>query len=39
MLLVPNDLVNAYRSEMDRIFGQNSCYIMTIGPFGVIEIK
>ena len=27
---VPNDLVNAYRSEMDRIFGQNSCYIMTI---------
>ena len=36
---VPNDLVNAYRSEMDRIFGQNSCYIMTIRPFGGIEIK
>lgn len=36
---VPNDLVNAYRSEMDRIFGQNSCYIMTIRPFGSIEIK
>lgn len=29
----------AYRSEMDRIFGQNSCYIMTIRPFGGIEIK
>lgn len=36
---VPNYLVNAYRSEMDRIFGQNSCYIMTIRPFGGIEIK
>lgn len=36
---VPNDFVNAYRSEMDRIFGQNSCYIMTIRPFGGIEIK
>lgn len=36
---VPNELVNTYISEMDRIFGQNSCYIMTIRPYGGIEIK
>ena len=39
MLLVPNDLVNAYRSEMDRIFGQNSCYIMTIRPVDFATIQ
>ncbi len=36
---VPHELVNTYRSEMDRMFGQNSCYIMTIRPCGGIEIK
>lgn len=36
---VPHELVNEYRSEMDRVFGQNSCYIMTIRLCGGIEIK
>ena len=36
---VPHELVNTYKTEMDRIFGQNSCYIMTIRPVGSIEIK
>ena len=36
---VPHELVNTYRLEMDRMFGQNSCYIMTIRPCGGIEIK
>ena len=36
---VPHELVNVYRSEMDRVFEQNSCYIMTIRPCGGLEIK
>ena len=36
---VPSELVEKYKSEMDRIFGQNSCYVMSIRPVGGIEIK
>ena len=35
---VPDDLADAYQAEMDRIFGENSCYIMTVRPVGGIEI-
>lgn len=35
---VPDDLADAYKAEMDRIFGENSCYIMTVRPVGGIEI-
>jgi len=35
---VPVDLVNEYKSEMNRIFGENSCYILTVRPVGGIEI-
>ena len=35
---VPAELVNDYRIEMNRIFGDNSCYILTIRPVGGIEI-
>lgn len=35
---VPSQLVSEYKAEMDRIFGQNSCYILKIRPVGGIEI-
>lgn len=31
---VPNDLVEAYRNEMDQVFGAGACYILQIRPFG-----
>lgn len=36
---VPVELIERYKAEMDRIFGQNSCYVMRIRPVGGIEIK
>lgn len=36
---VPSEFVDKYKAEMDRIFGQNSCYVMRIRPVGGIEIK
>ncbi|MDE5648322.1 MAG: galactokinase, partial [Oscillospiraceae bacterium] len=35
---VPSQLVVEYKTEMDRIFGQNSCYMLKIRPVGGIEI-
>lgn len=35
---VPNDLVDAYREEMDRIFGEGACHVLQIRPFGGIEV-
>lgn len=35
---VPSQLVGEYKAEMDRIFGQNSCYVLKIRPVGGIEI-
>lgn len=35
---VPSQLVTEYKTEMDRIFGQNSCYVLKIRPLGGIEI-
>lgn len=34
---VPSELVNEYQAEMNRIFGENSCYILNIRPVGGIE--
>lgn len=35
---VPTDKVNEYVSEMNRIFGNGSCYVLKIRPAGGIEI-
>ncbi len=35
---VPSELSEIYQSEMNRIFGENSCYILTVRPYGGIEI-
>lgn len=36
---VPTELVNEYKAEMNRIFGENSCYVLKIRPVGGIEIE
>ena len=35
---VPTDKVNEYVSEMNRIFGNGSCYVLNIRPVGGVEI-
>lgn len=35
---VPNDLVEAYRNEMDQVFGDGACYILQIRPFGGYKV-
>ena len=35
---VPNDLVEAYRNEMDQVFGAGACYILQIRPFGGYKV-
>ena len=35
---VPNDCLEAYRAEMERIFGVNSCYVLSIRPVGGVQI-
>jgi galactokinase len=35
---VPADKAEAYASEMNRIFGDGSCYVLRIRPVGGIEI-
>ncbi len=36
---VPTERVNEYSREMNRIFGDGSCYILKIRPMGGVEIK
>ena len=36
---VPTEKVNEYSQEMNRIFGEGSCYILKIRPMGGVEIK
>lgn len=35
---VPQDQVDAYRNEMERLFGTGSCHIMRIRPVGGVEL-
>jgi galactokinase len=35
---VPSDRAEGYADEMNRIFGEGSCYILRIRPVGGIEI-
>lgn len=36
---VPFDLVKKFKINMEKVFGEGSCHILTIRPFGGIEIK
>lgn len=35
---VPLELLDAYKSEMERIFGEGACYVLSIRPIGGTEI-
>ncbi len=36
---VPNDMIEEYTSAMKSIFGDDSCYVLSIRPFGGVQIK
>ena len=35
---VPNDMVSAYKREIERLTGPGSCYLLSIRPVGGIEV-
>ncbi len=35
---VPNDLVELYQTQMDKIFGEGACKVLQIRPFGGIRV-
>ena len=35
---IPNSLLLEYRSEIERIFGQNTCHALSIRPLGAYEV-
>ena len=35
---VPNDLLDTYKSEIERIFGEGSCHVLAIRPVGGAEV-
>ncbi|MPN12420.1 Galactokinase [bioreactor metagenome] len=35
---VPNELLDIYLTEMKKVFGENSCYVLSIRPYGGIKV-
>lgn len=35
---VPNELLDNYRTEMEKLFGEGTCYMLSIRPAGGVEI-
>ena len=35
---VPNDMVNEYREEMDRLFGEGSCHVLKVRKYGGMKV-
>ena len=35
---VPDDLVEQYRAEMDRVFGEGSCHVMKVRKYGGMQV-
>lgn len=35
---VPDDLVETYRKEMDRVFGEGSCHVMKVRKYGGMQV-
>ena len=35
---VPNDCLAEYQAEMERIFGVNTCYVLSVRPVGGVQI-
>lgn len=36
---VPNDLTNSFKCQIEKVFGANKCYVLSIRPVGSLEIK
>jgi galactokinase len=36
---VPNDLLEGYRAEIEKVFGAGSCHVLSIRPFGGIMVE
>ena len=36
---VPNDMLEKFKTKIENIFGEGSCYILTIRPVGGVEIR
>ncbi len=36
---VPNEMLDEYKSEMEKIFGKGSCYVLSVRPLGGVEVK
>ena len=35
---VPNDILNEYKAEIERVFGEGSCHILSVRPVGGAEV-
>ena len=35
---VPNDMLDTYKSEMEKVFGENHCYVLSVRPVGGVEV-
>ena len=35
---VPNDMVNEYREEMDKLFGEGSCHVLKVRKYGGMKV-
>ena len=35
---VPNELLDTYKNEIERIFGEGSCHVLSVRPVGGAEV-
>ena len=35
---VPNDILDTYKKEIEKIFGEDKCYVLSIRPVGGVEV-
>lgn len=36
---VPVDMLDTYRTEMEKVFGAGSCYVLQVRPYGGVELQ
>lgn len=36
---VPNDMLDEFKSKIEKVFGEDSCYVLTIRPIGGTEVE
>lgn len=39
LAFVPEDMLESFRSEMEMVFGQGSCYTLRVRPIGMTELR